>query len=81
MAQGFQAASGFPYKRIIILSHDHFRQTDRMFATTTRDFDTVLGPVKTDSQATTALLASGADIEDSCLFAREFVSEGGSATA
>jgi len=71
IALGFQAASGFSYKRIIILAPDHFRQTEKLFATTSRSFDTVLGTVANDTEATAALLASGADIEESCLFQRE----------
>ena len=34
VALGFQAASGFSYKRIVILTPDHFRKADKPFATT-----------------------------------------------
>jgi AmmeMemoRadiSam system protein B len=71
MAMGFQAVSAHAYKRIVILAPDHFRQTDRAFATTARSFDTVLGSVVTDTGAVNALLGSGIDIEESCLFQRE----------
>ncbi|MBX3577361.1 MAG: AmmeMemoRadiSam system protein B [Rhizobiaceae bacterium] len=69
MALGFRAASGFSYKRIVILTPDHFRQTE-LFATTKRGFETVLGPVGTDTAAARRLLDSP-DFEESCLFQRE----------
>lgn len=71
VALGFKAASGFSYKRIVILSPDHFRMADRPFATTRRGFETVEGRVPTDSAAVGQLLKAGDWIEDSCLFDRE----------
>ncbi len=71
MALGFKAASGFSYKRIVILSPDHFRQTDKPFATTRRGFETVAGRVATDVAAVERLLAAGDWIEESCLFDKE----------
>lgn len=71
VALGFKAASGFRYKRIIIISPDHFRQTDKPFATTRLGFETPLGTVRTDTQAVEKLLGAGDWIEDSCLFATE----------
>jgi len=69
VALGFKAASGFRYKRIVILSPDHFRKADKPFATTTRGFDDVFGPVRTDSEAAARLLdGNGGFIEESCLF-------------
>ena len=56
VALGFKAASGFRYKRIVILSPDHFRKAEKPFATTTRGFDDVFGPVRTDAQAAARLL-------------------------
>lgn len=70
VALGFRAASAFQYKRIVILSPDHFRQADRLFATTTRDFATVFGEMKVDTEAVRSLLNDG-DVEESCLFAKE----------
>ncbi|UVK40457.1 AmmeMemoRadiSam system protein B [Mesorhizobium sp. AR10] len=71
VALGFQAASGFRYKRIVILSPDHFHKTQKPFATTIRGFDTVLGEVTVDVEAVRRLETDGDMVEDSCLFARE----------
>ncbi|RJT40278.1 AmmeMemoRadiSam system protein B [Mesorhizobium waimense] len=71
VALGFHAASGFRYKRIVILSPDHFHKTRKLFATTTRGFDTVLGPVAVDTEAAQRLEANGDMVEESCLFAKE----------
>ncbi|MEO5758430.1 MAG: AmmeMemoRadiSam system protein B [Mesorhizobium sp.] len=71
VALGFHAASGFRYKRIIILSPDHFHKTQKLYATTLRGFDTVLGPVAADTQAVRLLEANSGMVEDSCLFDKE----------
>ena len=71
VALGFRAASGFRYKRIVILSPDHFHKTHKLFATTVRGFDTVLGPVAADTDAVRLLEAHGDMVEDSCLFDKE----------
>lgn len=71
VALGFHAASGFRYKRIVILSPDHFHKTQKLFATTTRGFDTVLGPVAADIEAARRLETNSDIVEDSCLFAKE----------
>jgi len=71
VALGFRAASGFRYQRIVILSPDHFHKTGKLFATTTRGFDTVLGPVATDTDAARQLETNADMVEESCLFARE----------
>lgn len=71
VALGFRSASAFRYKRIVILSPDHFRQAKLPFATTTRGFETVLGPVPTDKDAAQALLSSIDLIEPSCLFDKD----------
>ena len=71
VALGMKAASGFRYKRIVILSPDHFRRADKPFATTTRGFRTVLGPVGTDAGAAGRLLARNDIVEESCLFDRD----------
>ena len=57
VALGFRAASGQSYKRIVILTPDHFRKTDKPFATTRRGFETVKGKVATDAAAVSRLLA------------------------
>ncbi len=72
LALGFKLASASRYKRVVILSPDHFRQTTALFATTARGFETVFGPVDTDGEAAGRLLAAGGgDMEESCLFSRE----------
>lgn len=72
VALGFRAASAFRYRRIIILTPDHFRRTTRMFATSARGYETELGPVAADAKAVRRLEAASPDlIEDSCLFDKE----------
>jgi len=71
VALGFHAASGFRYKRIVILSPDHFHKTHKLYATTARGFDTVLGPVAADTDAVRLLEAHGDMVEESCLFDKE----------
>jgi poly-gamma-glutamate synthesis protein (capsule biosynthesis protein) len=50
----------------LVLFPDHFNRADRFFATTTRGFDTLLGPVPTDAKGARHLMAAG--IPESCLF-------------
>lgn len=71
VALGFRAASGFRYKRVVILSPDHFFEAQKPFATATRGFDDVFGPVETDREAARKLLSAGDFVEESCLFARD----------
>ena len=71
IARGFQAAAGKQYDRIIIVSPDHFSRSQRPMATTERDFDTVLGPVLNDKEATASLLKHDDLFDDSGLFAGE----------
>jgi AmmeMemoRadiSam system protein B len=71
VALGFRSASAFRYRRIVILSPDHFRKAERPFATTTRGFETARGPVATDTEAARALLSSSDLIEESCLFDKD----------
>lgn len=71
VALGFRAASGFSYKRVIILAPDHFRKTLKPFATTRRGFDTVFGTVRADKDAVGSLLAGDDLVEESCLFDKD----------
>lgn len=71
VALGFRAASGFRYKRIVILSPDHFHRAQTPYATTARGFDTMLGPIRADRDAVAKLEANAGMVEESCLFARE----------
>ena len=64
------AARGARPERIVLLTPDHFRRATRAFATTPRDFDTVLGRVPTDRPAVAALLRSP-QVAASQLFERE----------
>ncbi|TIT48174.1 MAG: AmmeMemoRadiSam system protein B, partial [Mesorhizobium sp.] len=59
------------YKRIVILSPDHFHKTHKLYATTARGFDTVLGPVKADTDAVRVLEKNSDMVEESCLFDKE----------
>lgn len=64
------AALGAAPERIVLLTPDHFRRATRAFATTPRDFDTVLGRVPVDGAAVAALLRSP-HVAASQLFERE----------
>lgn len=70
VAMGFRAASGFRYRRVIILSPDHFFEAEKPFATTARGFEDVFGPVAADRESATTLLDNDF-VEESCLFARD----------
>jgi AmmeMemoRadiSam system protein B len=71
IARGFAAAATNRYRRIIIVSPDHFSRSRRPMATTRRDIDTVFGPVENDHAVSSALLAAGDLFDDSDLFAKE----------
>lgn len=71
VALGFRAASGFRYKRVVILAPDHFHKAERPYATATRGFETPFGPVSPDDDAIASLQRNAALFEDSCLFAKE----------
>jgi AmmeMemoRadiSam system protein B len=71
VALGFKAAAGFSYKRIVILTPDHFRKADKPFATTARGFADFGGTVEADASAVAQLLGAGDWIEESCLFDRD----------
>jgi AmmeMemoRadiSam system protein B len=71
IAQGFALAAGRDYRRVIVLSPDHFKRARRPFAVTRRDFATPLGPVRSDRQAVAFLLAACDCIAESSLLARE----------
>lgn len=74
IARGFEAASDATYRRVIVLFPDHFRATRGMFATISRDFETVFGRVDSDEEAVEALAAvAGAPAvgAEACLFAED----------
>lgn len=70
IARGLAAAKGNGYRRVVILSPDHFSRSRRPFATTLRDFDTVFGRLANDVEASRSLLADDL-VEDSDLFEAE----------
>lgn len=71
VALGFRAASAFRYRRIVVLTPDHFRRSGKLFSTSARGYDTEFGPVPADGPAVAALKAHGDIVEESCLFGRE----------
>jgi AmmeMemoRadiSam system protein B len=71
IARGFQLASAGTYSRIILLSPDHFKKSPLPFATTSRDFDTALGSVKTDADAVATLIRTCPLAGESNLFTAE----------
>lgn len=68
IATGLRRAGGAP-KRIVLLHPDHFYRLRKHFGTTTRGFDTLLGPVPPAPEAA-ALIAAGF-AEETCLYDRE----------
>jgi poly-gamma-glutamate synthesis protein (capsule biosynthesis protein) len=66
IAGGLRLAAGARPERILLLFPDHFEKAGGPAATTTRGFQTALGPVPADAAAARALIAAG--VEDSCLF-------------
>lgn len=70
LAGAVRMISGPQVTRVIVLFPDHFFQSTTPAATTTRDFQTIFGPVRVDAEAVQTLLADP-QISDSCLFQRE----------
>lgn len=70
IAGAFARLQGHNYRRIIILSPDHFSRSHSHFAVTRRDFDTALGRVATDRAAVHRLLANPL-VSESSLFSHE----------
>jgi AmmeMemoRadiSam system protein B len=66
IAGAFALASGQNYRRIIILSPDHFQRSSTPFAVAVRDFQTVMGEVRIDAAAVARLrenpLVSGSNL-------------------
>lgn len=71
IASGIRLASGRSYSRVVLLFPDHFKRNATGIATTPHGFDTPYGIVPTDRAAVEALLASGAGVTRSCLFATD----------
>jgi AmmeMemoRadiSam system protein B len=56
IADAFEGLKHQRYRRVILLSPDHFSRSATPFAVTLRDFQTVFGPVRTDTEAVSRLL-------------------------
>jgi AmmeMemoRadiSam system protein B len=70
MAVAFARVQNQDYRRIIIISPDHFSRSRSPFAVTMRDFETVLGRLTTDRRAVRQLLNNPL-ISESSLFSHE----------
>jgi AmmeMemoRadiSam system protein B len=70
IAGAFSRLQGQDYRRIIIVSPDHFSRSTSPFAVTRRDFDTVLGKLTTDKAAVCHLLDNPL-VTESSLFSQE----------
>jgi len=70
IAGAFARLQGHVYRRIVILSPDHFSRSRSPFAVTRRDFETALGRLTTDRAAVDRLLANPL-VTESSLFSQE----------
>ena len=70
IALAFAKVQGRKYRRIVILSPDHYSRSKSPFAVTRRDFETVLGRVATDRAAVDQLLKNPL-VSESALFSQE----------
>jgi AmmeMemoRadiSam system protein B len=70
IAGAFARLQGHHYRRIVILSPDHFHRSRSAFAVTRRDFDTPLGRLTTDRAAVGQLLNNPL-VAESSLFSHE----------
>jgi poly-gamma-glutamate synthesis protein (capsule biosynthesis protein) len=71
IARAFAVVQPEAFDKIIILFPDHFRRSQRPFATTTRSFSTVFGPVCTNAADAQQLLRQSKLVEASDLFERD----------
>ncbi len=70
LAGAFARVGGKNYRRIIILSPDHFSRSRSPFAVTRRDFETALGRLTTDRKAVGQLFNNSL-VSESSLFSHE----------
>ena len=63
IARGYWAASAGHYKRIILISPDHFRKVSKAFGTTREDLKSVLGVVPSDHAGVDAVAADAALVQ------------------
>lgn len=71
IAVGIRALKSHPPARIVLLTPDHFAACGTLLCTTRRSFESLLGPIRTDARAVTALLHSALVSEQDALFERE----------
>ena len=57
IARGYWAASAGHYRRIIVISPDHFHKVRKAFGTSREDLATVFGPLASDRQGVEAVAA------------------------
>jgi AmmeMemoRadiSam system protein B len=70
IAKALAMAAGQRYRRIIVISPDHFSRSSTCAAVTRRDFETILGPLTVDRAAVDILLTNSL-ITESALFSHE----------
>jgi AmmeMemoRadiSam system protein B len=70
IAAAFARIQGRAYRRVIIISPDHFSRSQGPFAVTRKDFETVLGRLATDREAVGRLLGNPL-VTESALFSHE----------
>lgn len=63
IARGYWAASAGRYRRIIVISPDHFHKVSKAFGTTREDLETVLGVVASDRSGVETIAAHGGLVE------------------
>jgi poly-gamma-glutamate synthesis protein (capsule biosynthesis protein) len=71
IAYAFRLIEGQHYDKVVILSPDHFNRSERPFATTRRDFNTVFGRLATRRADAERLLAVRDLVDESDLFEHE----------
>lgn len=71
IAQNFLKISKNKYKTIVLLSPDHFNKGETPFSTTSLNFETVFGALKTDKNLVQSLIAGNPLVSESGLFSRE----------
>ena len=71
IAKVFRALASNPYRTIIILTPDHFFASPARAATTTRDFESPFGRVRTASELSEGLIEEGLVADAPTLFRRE----------
>jgi poly-gamma-glutamate synthesis protein (capsule biosynthesis protein) len=71
IAQALRLASRGKYRRLVVISPDHFKRGKTPFSTTRRSFTTPLGAVAADVAAARSLISSCPLVSESALFSHE----------